>query len=248
MGGIELVAAERNLFVLEDAAQAHGARYRDRPVGSLGHAAAWSFYPGKNLGALGDAGAVTTDDPELAARLRVLRNYGSSEKYVHDEVGWNSRLDELQAALLNVKLDHLARWNAARRCVADRYLARLRDCPGLQLPAAMAWADPVWHLFVVRVPAVERERFRHALAADVETLVHYPVPPHLQGAYADPAWPAGSLPVAEQLSAEVVSLPMGPHLGPADVERVIAAVHDAANAQLVADRVDPELQCLPTPR
>jgi dTDP-4-amino-4,6-dideoxygalactose transaminase len=206
------VARRHGLKVLEDAAQAHGARYKGRRAGSLGDAAAFSFYPGKNLGALGDGGAVTTADQGLAQRLRVLRNYGSAAKYVHDEAGLNSRLDELQAALLRVKLRQLDDWNARRRSVARWYLANLPGLrPGLGLPFVPEWAEPCWHLFVVRtadrdaVQAELRER-------GIETLIHYPIPPHLQKAYAGLGMPPGSLPVAERLAGEVLSLPMGPHL------------------------------------
>jgi dTDP-3-amino-3,4,6-trideoxy-alpha-D-glucose transaminase len=216
------VATRHGIAVVDDAAQAHGARYRGRPVGALTHAAAWSFYPGKNLGALGDGGAVSTSDPELARRLRSLRNYGSSEKYVHDEIGWNSRLDELQAALLSVKLRHLAEHNARRVEVARRYDDALSGT-GLVLPAAADWATPVWHLYVVRTP--HRDAMRAHLAdRGVDTGVHYPVPPHRQPAFAGGPLGALSLPAAETLAREVLSLPMGPHLSPADQDAVIAAV------------------------
>ena len=218
-----MTLAERHgLVVLDDAAQAHGARYRGRPVGGLTHATAWSFYPGKNLGALGDGGAVTTSDPEVARRLRSLRNYGSAEKYVHDEVGWNSRLDELQAAFLSVKLPHLPRFTARRAAVAARYRAELADLD-LRLPATADWADPVWHLYVVRTP--RRDALRaHLAEAGVETGVHYPVPPHRQGAFAGTAAGAAHLPAADTLAREVLSLPMGPHLAPQQQDAVIDAV------------------------
>jgi dTDP-3-amino-3,4,6-trideoxy-alpha-D-glucose transaminase len=216
------LAERRGLKVLDDAAQAHGARYRGRPVGGLTHATAWSFYPGKNLGALGDGGAVTTSDPEVARRLRSLRNYGSTEKYVHDEIGWNSRLDELQAALLSVKLRHLEEHNARRAQVARRFTEGLADT-GLTLPTTADWATPVWHLYVVRTP--HREALRDHLAArGVEAGIHYPVAPHRQPAFAGSPLAGLSLPGAEILAREVLSLPMGPHLSRESQEQVIDAV------------------------
>jgi dTDP-3-amino-3,4,6-trideoxy-alpha-D-glucose transaminase len=218
------LAEEKGLKVLDDAAQAHGARYRGRSVGSLCHATAWSFYPGKNLGALGDGGAVTTDDPVVAARLRSLRNYGSTEKYVHEEIGWNSRLDELQAALLSVKLRSLEECNARRARVARRYDEALAGA-GLVLPVTADWATPAWHLYVVRTPV--RDALREHLAAEgVDTGIHYPVPPHRQPALAGTALAAAHLPVADALAREVLSLPMGPNLAPEDQEHVIAAIRD----------------------
>jgi dTDP-4-amino-4,6-dideoxygalactose transaminase len=222
MDPIMAVAARHGLTVIEDAAQAHGARYRDRPAGSLGHAAAWSFYPAKNLGALGDAGAVTTSDPAIADRVRRLRNYGSRTKYVHEELGTNSRLDELQAALLRVKLRHLDAWNARRAAVAVRYGELLADLSLGLPPASDAEAASSWHLYVVRSAA------RDALAAGlreagVETLIHYPRPPHRQAAYAGRGpWP--DLPIADELCDQVLSLPMGPHLPDASVVAVAEAL------------------------
>lgn len=225
MAALSEIAARHGLFVLEDAAQAHGARVSGRRAGSLGSAAAWSFYPSKNLGALGDAGAVTTDDRQLAGRVRRLRNYGSRERNVHDERGRNSRLDEIQAAVLSVKLGHLEEWNARRRSLAAAYVSGLANVDVI-LPYVPPWAEPVWHLFVIRVR--ERDRLRASLEdAGVETLVHYPTPPHLQGAYEDLGLPAGSLPVAEGIHREVLSLPMGPHLSIAQVEFVVASVRQA---------------------
>ena len=222
MDGIMGVARRHGLFVLEDAAQAHGARYRGAPVGGMGDVAAWSFYPTKNLGALGDGGAVTTNDEETARRVRRLRNYGSEVKYHHDVKGQNSRLDELQAALLRVKLAHLDDWNERRRAVADRYLTGLSGTD-LVLPRPRAWCQPVWHLFVVR--SAQRDRLQSSLARHgVEALVHYPVPPHAQPAYSD--LPAPRLPITERLHQEVLSLPMGPHLTRTQVERVIEVVRD----------------------
>jgi dTDP-4-amino-4,6-dideoxygalactose transaminase len=222
MDPLRTIASVRGVKLVEDAAQAHGAGYRGRRVGGLGDAAAWSFYPGKNLGALGDAGAVTTNDPDLADRVRVLRNYGSRTKYINEIRGINSRLDELQAAVLRVKLPLLDGWNQCRRRVAARYLDGLRDT-GLSLPSTAPGADPVWHLFVVRSEA--RDRLQEHLAKnDVQTLIHYPIPPHLQVAYADLGYPVGAFPIAERIHRECLSLPIGPHLTDDQVEHVIAAV------------------------
>ncbi|WP_349256310.1 MULTISPECIES: DegT/DnrJ/EryC1/StrS family aminotransferase [Rubrivirga] len=223
MDPIREVARRHGVPVIEDAAQAHGARYHGRRVGALGDAAAFSFYPGKNLGAFGDAGAITTDDADLADRVRVLRNYGSREKYRNEVVGFNSRLDPLQAAFLRVKLAHLDAWNARRSAVADRYLDGLSDVGGVVLPYVLSGVDPVWHLFVVR-HARRDALAAHLAGRGVQTLVHYPVPPHLQPAYADLAMGEGSLPVAEAVHREVLSLPIGPHLSPEGAARVVQAV------------------------
>ena len=224
MDAISQLAREHGLFLLEDAAQAHGARYRERPVGSLADAAAFSFYPSKNLGALGDGGAVTTNDARLAEKVRMLRNYGSANKYENEVRGANSRLDELQAALLRPKLRRLGDWNERRRQAAARYLEELSDVPGLVLPHVPEWADPAWHLFVVSHPA--RDRLREALTADgVESLIHYPVPPHRSGAYRD-AFAGVSLPVTERLAATSVSLPMHQHLPASAPRRVARACRD----------------------
>lgn len=219
MGPILDLAVRHGLQVLEDAAQAHGARYHGRRVGGIGNATAWSFYPGKNLGALGDGGAVTTDDPALAERLRALRNYGSSAKYVNAVKGFNSRLDELQAAVLQVKLSRLDEWNGRRRAVAARYVEGLSDLD-LTLPHVPPWADPVWHLFVVRTPHRDALQ-RHMTAGSVGTLIHYPIPPHRQDAYSGLGLPDGALRVSEAIHREVLSLPMGPHLTDSQIHRVI---------------------------
>ena len=216
-----LALAERHgLRVLEDAAQAHGARYRGRRAGSLGHAAAFSFYPGKNLGALGDGGAVTTDDAALADRLRLLRNYGSSAKYRHDAIGYNSRLDEIQSAFLRHKLASLDQDNAHRCAVAARYRDGLAET-GWVLPNVPDWAEPVWHLFVIRTP--RRDEVQAALRdAGIQTLIHYPIPPHEQQAYRDGP-NLGPQPIASRLAREVLSLPMGPHLSEPDIVSVVQA-------------------------
>ena len=216
------IARRHGLKVLEDGAQAHGARYKGKRLGAHGDAVTWSFYPGKNLGALGDAGAVTTDDPVLAERIRTLGNYGSREKYVNSVRGVNSRLDPLQAAVLNVKLAHLDAWNARRKRIAAFYLDKLAGT-GLALPHVPNWADPAWHLFVVQ--SDDRDAFAASLAGQgVQTVIHYPIPPHRQEAYADLGLGEGSQPVAERLASRVLSLPIGPHMTPEQAERVVAAV------------------------
>jgi dTDP-4-amino-4,6-dideoxygalactose transaminase len=216
------IARRRDLFVLEDAAQAHGARYRGRRVGSHGDAVAWSFYPGKNLGAFGDAGAVTTSRDDIADRVRLLCNYGSREKYLNEVRGVNSRLDPIQAAALRVKLRHLDEWNERRCALARRYLDAFSGC-NLILPEAASWAEPVWHLFVVRAQA--RDDFRRKLeSAGIGTLIHYPVPPHRQVAFESFGWAEGSFPVSERIHREVLSLPMGPHVDLQSSEHVIREV------------------------
>lgn len=220
------IARKHGLRVLEDGAQAHGARYKGQRLGTHGDAVAWSFYPGKNLGALGDGGAVTTNDPELADRIRVLRNYGSRVKYVNEVQGCNSRLDPLQAAVLRVKLAHLDAWNARRADVAAAYLQGLDGC-GLVLPHVPEWAVPAWHLFVVRHP--QRDALQQRLSeAGVGTLIHYPIPPHRQAAYADAGFAHDAFSIASRIADEVLSLPMGPHLAMDDATRVIEALRAAA--------------------
>ncbi|WHT21637.1 DegT/DnrJ/EryC1/StrS family aminotransferase [Crossiella sp. CA-258035] len=222
------IAAAHGLHVVEDAAQAHGARYKGRRVGAGSLAAGFSFYPGKNLGALGDGGAVVTSSAELADKLRLLRNYGSRVKYQHEIQATNSRLDELQAAMLRVKLPVLDRWNARRQQIAERYLRELAGIDGLALPVVAEWAEPVWHLFVVRCE--HRESVQERLtAAGIGTLIHYPVPVHRSPAYASGAW--GELPVAERLAEQVLSLPIGPHLPDEQVDAVISAVRAAFAAE-----------------
>jgi dTDP-4-amino-4,6-dideoxygalactose transaminase len=227
MDPINRIAREHGLKVIEDSAQAQGARYKGRRTGSLGHAAGHSFYPGKNLGAFSDAGAVTTNDAELADRVRTLRNYGSKEKYYYEVKGFNSRLDELQAAFLRVKLQRLDEWTTRRREVAAYYLAALSQLPDLTLPFVPDWAEPVWHLFVVRHP--QRHELQQKLtAAGIGTLIHYPVPPHLSGAYADETWKPHDFPIAEELSGTVLSLPIGPHLSNEQTRWVAAEISDAS--------------------
>ncbi len=208
--------------MLEDAAQAHGATYLGKQAGALGHAAGFSFYPTKNLGALGDAGAIITNDGELATQLRMWRNYGSAQKYHNDVPGHNSRLDELQAAILLEKLSFLDEENARRRQIARRYVAEL-NLPGLILPPTDALEQDVWHLFVIRHS--NRDAFReHLRQQGIGTDVHYPVPPHRQVAYAG-QWPADAFPIADQLHREVVSLPLNPTMTDDEVSQVIIAVN-----------------------
>jgi dTDP-4-amino-4,6-dideoxygalactose transaminase len=219
---LRAVADAHGLILLEDAAQAHGAAAHGRRIGS-GQGVAWSFYPGKNLGALGDGGAVTTDDPQVDARIRRLRNYGSAIKYQNEEIGTNSRLDEIQAAVLSVKLAHLKSWNKRREDIASAYLSGLADCEHIRLPHVPAWADPVWHLFVVRSP--HRDELANSLRRlGVDTLLHYPVPPHRQPAYFDLGMPEGAYPISERMHREVLSLPIGPHLTQDAVVRIIDGV------------------------
>jgi dTDP-4-amino-4,6-dideoxygalactose transaminase len=216
------IARRHGLRVLEDAAQAHGAQIGGRRAGSLADAAAWSFYPAKNLGAIGDAGAVTSDDAELLDRVRLLRNYGSPRRYEHEIEGVNSRMDEIQAAVLRTKLPHLDEWNSRRLRVAQTYLRELTGL-GLDLPAPAPAGEHVWHVFATRTD--RRDAVRRVLAAaGIETLIHYPTPPHLQPAYAGVGRGQGSLPVTEAIAARSLSLPMGPHLTAEDVARVVAAV------------------------
>jgi dTDP-4-amino-4,6-dideoxygalactose transaminase len=220
MDPILKIAHKHGLKVIEDNAQAQGACYKGRRTGSLGDAAGNSFYPGKNLGAFGDAGAVTTNDGALAEKVRVLRNYGSKKKYYNEVKGYNSRLDELQAAFLRVKLKKMDEWNGRRRVVAENYLQGLHGATDLTLPFVPAWAEPAWHLFVVRHP--KRDLLQQKLTeAEIGTLIHYPVPPHLSGAYADGKWRDGAFPIAEELSDTVLSLPMGPHITSPQVAAVV---------------------------
>jgi len=211
MDAINEIARKHGLKVIEDSAQAQGARYKGRRTGGLGNAAGHSFYPGKNLGAFADAGAVTTNDPELADRVRTLRNYGSKQKYYYDTQGVNSRLDEMQAAFLRVKLRHLDEWNVRRCKIAGTYFRALESLAGVTLPFVPDYAAPVWHLFVIRNP--HRDSLQRRLAdTGISTLIHYPVPPHLSDAYLGGHYALGSLPIAEEIASTVLSLPMGPHL------------------------------------
>lgn len=220
------IAERHGLALIEDAAQAHGARYKGERIGSGANAiVTWSFYPGKNLGALGDGGALTANS-SVTAEVAKLRNYGSERKYHHEVIGYNSRLDEMQAAFLRVKLQDLDAQNERRRVIAARYNAGLADA-GLILPVVPDWADPVWHLYVVRHPRRDALA-EHLKQQGVATVIHYPVPPHLQPAYASLGLPAGTFPISEQLHCEVLSLPIGPMLSDNEVDQVIDAVRSFA--------------------
>ena len=222
MDSILAIANKYGLSVVEDAAQAHGARYKGHVLGGHGDLVCWSFYPGKNLGAMGDGGAVTTNNVDLANKIRMLRNYGSNTKYVNEVLGGNSRLDPIQAAILRVKLAHLDEWTDRRRVIAGRYLELLAGSD-LVLPFVPDWAEPGWHLFVIR--SQNREALQARLTkAEVGTLIHYPIPPHMQEAYSYLGFSPEAFPVAKSLANEVLSLPMGPQLQWATALRVVTVV------------------------
>jgi dTDP-4-amino-4,6-dideoxygalactose transaminase len=229
MEAIAGIAAARGIAVIEDGAQSQGARRHGKPAGSFGAAAAVSFYPGKNLGAYGDAGAVVTGSKEIAGRLRRLRNWGSETKYHHPEIGFNSRLDTLQAVVLSAKLKRLDAWNAARRRAATRYDELLAGLPGVEPPKTLPGNEHVWHLYVVRV-ARRDEVLARLNAAGIGAGIHYPVPLHLHGALNDLGYRAGDFPVAERAAAEILSLPMDPHIAPEQQERVVAELRKAIAA------------------
>ncbi|MBB0027153.1 MULTISPECIES: DegT/DnrJ/EryC1/StrS aminotransferase family protein [Ralstonia] len=219
------IASAQGLKVIEDAAQSHGARYHGKCTGSLADAAAFSFYPGKNLGALGDGGAVTTSDPELAQRIRMLSNYGSQKKYVHEAAGFNARLDEVQAALLRVKLRQLDADNAIRQRLVAIYTRELANLP-LTLQAVPQGIDPVWHLFTVRHPA--RDQLQAALSAmGIGTAIHYPTSPHRQGAYSATALGKLDLPISDRIHAQTLSLPLSPVHTEQEVLQIAEAVQRA---------------------
>jgi dTDP-4-amino-4,6-dideoxygalactose transaminase len=221
LGALRALADQHHLLLIEDCAQAHGAEYQGQKVGTFGDLAAFSFYPTKNLGADGDAGAILTRDTALADKLKRLRNYGQVSRYVHEERGINSRMDEMQAAILRVKLSHLDAFNAERRHIAAIYDAELR---GVTLPAAHPEVKHVYHLYVIRHP--ERDALMAYLKEQgIGTLIHYPIPVHLQKAYADLGYPRGSLPNTEQAADQIVSLPLYIGLGEYEVRAVAAAVN-----------------------
>jgi len=225
MEAVNNVAAKHGLIVIEDAAQAQGALYNGKPTGGLGHAAATSFYPGKNLGALGDGGAVLTNDHEIAVRVRQLRNYGSPEKYRHDMLGSNSRLDELQAAFLRIKLRDLERCNMRRSQIAKQYTIKLSDTD-IETPNVLSNVFPVWHLYVIRTTTRDALQ-KYLKFHGVETLVHYPLPPHLQKCYAD--FVNDSFPIAEKLASEVLSLPISQTMDDIEIDYVIQVVRSFYN-------------------
>jgi len=221
------LARQQGLAVIEDAAQAHGARYKGQRIGAHADVVCWSFYPGKNLGALGDGGAITTNRTDLADRIRLLRNYGSREKYLNEVQGANSRLDPLQAAVLRVKLRHLDAWTDRRRAIASAYCDALQ-ASGLVLPHVPAWADPVWHLYVVG--ALNRDDLQARLgSAGIGTLIHYPIPPHMQAAYSSLGFAPADFPIARDSAQQILSLPIGPHLSTEDAQAVCAAMLKATS-------------------
>ncbi|MCU1271962.1 MAG: erythromycin biosynthesis sensory transduction protein eryC1 [Acidobacteriaceae bacterium] len=223
------IARRHNLYLIEDACQAHGATYKGRKVGALGVAGCFSFYPGKNLGCLGEGGAVITNDPELAQRMRMLRDHGSIKKYEHSLPGYNFRLEGLQGGFLSVKLRHLDRWNARRREVAKLYQELLSET-SLGLPVEMGWGEHVYHLYVIQ--ADDREALRQALGAGgIECGLHYPVPLHLQAAYADLGYEKGRFPVSEHLSSHILSLPMHPYITDEEVKRVASVLLETLQCQ-----------------
>jgi len=237
MERISVIASRHNLFVIEDAAQAHGGAYKGRKCGSLGIASGFSFYPGKNLGAYGDGGAVVTNDDGLAQEIRLLRNWGSTVKYVHRRLGYNSRLDTLQAAVLNVKLPHLDEWNFRRNELAKIYRQVLSGMPenvGLLQVAESTTMHP-YHLFVVRLLAHDRDLvLRELQQSGIGAGVHYPIPIHLQEAYAGIGKAVGSFPVTELFSREILSLPLCPYLLDSEAEAVLEVLHDATASVQIA--------------
>jgi len=227
MDPINQIAKKYKIKVIEDAAQAHGAKYKGNRVGSLADAAGFSFYPGKNLGALGDGGAVTTNDQNLAEKIRILSNYGSEIKYHNSLKGYNSRLDELQAAFLRVKLQKLDAWNYQRMKLAAAYLDQLKNTKVVS-PFVPEWADPVWHLFVVR--SGQRDILKNKLSdKDITTMIHYPIPPHLQPAYSELKLKNGSFPLAELIHREILSLPLWPNMSESQLKHVVSVVNSAVN-------------------
>jgi len=227
MDAICKFAAKHNLYIVEDVAQAHGALWKGRRVGSFGDLGCFSFYPGKNLGAYGDAGAVVTNDRELDSKVRALRNYGSTVKYFHPIIGFNCRLDSLQAAILNVKIPHLEAWNLSRWRVAEKYNNAFQKISPdlLSIPELVSSVEHVFHLYVIRTS--RRDSLREFLAArGIQTVIHYPTPFHLQGAFTELGYKKGSFPVTESLSSEILSLPLFPEMTEAQVSYVIEAVID----------------------
>jgi dTDP-4-amino-4,6-dideoxygalactose transaminase len=220
------IARQYELVLIEDACQAHGARYKGKRVGSFGHAAAFSFYPAKNLGAYGDGGMVVTNQAQTAETIRLMRNYGSNKKYYHLIQGYNHRLDTLQAAILRVKLRHLEAWNQARREHAKLYSELLGSCNGaVTLPIERDYAEPVYHLYVIRVEN-RRELQAHLQQQGISTGVHYPIPIHLQPAYRNAGYRQGDFPITERYAEQILSLPMYPELSQASIEQISLAIKD----------------------
>jgi dTDP-4-amino-4,6-dideoxygalactose transaminase len=225
MDAISQIAQKHGLFIVEDNAQAHLSSFNGKLTGTFGHVNGTSFYPGKNLGALGDAGAITTNDVELADRLRMLRNYGSAKKYYNEEIGYNNRLDELQAAFLSVKLNHIQQWTAQRKEIASWYNELLNDVEGLILPKCHEHADHVYHLYVIR--SKNRIKLQNFLLENgIQTMIHYPVPPHLQQAYNYLGYKPGDFPIAEKIADTCLSLPIWPGMKISDVEYIAKMIND----------------------
>jgi len=223
MDAILAIAKEYQLFVIEDACQAHGAMYKGKRAGSMGDAAAFSFYPGKNLGAYGEAGGVVTNNDEIAQKVRILRDHGQSKKYYHDYVGWNARMDGIQGAVLNVKLKYIDQWNDMRRKNAQSYDVLLADVPGIIAPKEMAYARHIYHLYVIRM-ANRDEIIAKLREKNIFCGIHYPIPLHLQKAYQRLGYKNGDFPAAEKCAAEYISLPMFPELSDAQIETVVAEI------------------------
>lgn len=232
MDRIAAIARRHHLAIIEDAAQAHAAEYQGRRAGSWGEAACFSFYPGKNLGAYGDAGAVTTRDEALARRVAILRDHGSPAKYVHDEIGYNERLDAIQAAVLSAKLPHLEAWTEARRRHAAAYSERLKNVPGVTAPVELPGARHVYHIYCIRVPG-DRDAIKAALnERGIGAGIHYPIPVHLQPALAHRGWKRGQFPHAEAAAATILSLPLYPELTERQIDAVIEALVEALGVTL----------------
>lgn len=223
MAKIKSVAKKFNLKVVEDSAQSHGAIYKNKMAGNLGDSAGFSFYPGKNLGAYGDAGAITTNDRNHAKKIELLRNYGSEKKYYNEMKGYNSRLDPLQAAFLKVRLRKLNSWNRKRERVAKYYLKNLKNVGDIILPSIPSWAKPIWHQFVIRTKSRD-QLITYLDGKGIGTLIHYPVPPHLSNAYRDLGWRRGDFPITETLADTVLSIPIGPHLNKRDYKYVVDSI------------------------
>jgi dTDP-4-amino-4,6-dideoxygalactose transaminase len=228
MDALMELATAKNIFVIEDCAQSTGATWGRRKVGSIGHIGCFSFYPTKNLGGCGDGGAITTNDPELAAMIRVIKNHGQSNQYYYEAVGVNSRLDAIQAAILQIKLKYLDMWNQQRRAIASRYHSSLSQIPGIIIPQELPLGKGVWNQYTIRVLDGKRDWLRQKLQElGVNTMVYYPMPLHLQPVYANLNYEPGQLPLSEQISQEVLSLPMFPELSEEQQEQVIYAVKDS---------------------
>ncbi len=222
------IASSHKIAVIEDCAQSTGATWNDRKVGSIGHIGAFSFYPTKNLGGCGDGGAITTNDPEIAQRMRVIKNHGQTNQYYYNEVGVNSRLDSIQAVILQIKLKYLDDWNTQRKAIASRYHQLLSKVPGIIIPQELLGGASVWNQYTIRILDNQREAVRKNLQdMGVNTMIYYPMPLHLQPVYKDLGYKEGQLPVCEQLSKEVTSLPMFPELSSEQQDQVIYSIKEA---------------------